>query len=127
VLGKYGVRSASSVNTFIATWSAISGQQLGATLTNLRPANDVNVFEIRVPVGERRSLAAQSVESEPVTEAVEPQPATGGDAATVGPIVAEPVDTGAVVQAGAVLPVDTGAAVAPGAAVTASVVTEAGR
>lgn len=108
VLVKYGVRSEAEVKNFIKTWNAISGQQLGATLTHLKPANEVNVFEVNIPVGEC-GLAAQS--AEPAREQTKPQLAAGELSM---PVVLEAVAVQAAQRAPMVAP-------------SAAVVTEAGR
>lgn len=58
VLVKYGVKSEAEVKNFINTWNAISGQQLGATLIYLKPANKVNVFEVNILVGDTGAVQA---------------------------------------------------------------------
>lgn len=66
VLMKYGVKEQPAVNKFIKTWNTISGQQLGATLKYLKPASEVNVFEVSVPVGEHMDTGAVQVAPEVV-------------------------------------------------------------
>jgi hypothetical protein len=46
VLQQQGV----SPSDFLAAWNAVAGQQLGATLTYLPPANMVGQFLVQVPV-----------------------------------------------------------------------------
>jgi hypothetical protein len=38
-----------AVDDILTTWNAIAGQQLGATLANLVPANRVGLFSVEVP------------------------------------------------------------------------------
>lgn len=40
------------IDAFIAAWNAIAGQQLGATLAFLPPANNIGIFTVDVPVKE---------------------------------------------------------------------------
>ena len=44
------VNNGGKVSDFITAWNRITTQQLGATLTYLRPANSIGLFQVDVPV-----------------------------------------------------------------------------
>jgi hypothetical protein len=100
LLFTYGVRTTTQIQNFQRTWTAIAGMQLGATLQNLAPANDLGIFPVSVSVGASSGLATQSAEAVtappeepvamPVMTAAVPE-ADAADAAAL-PALEEPVE-----------------------------------
>jgi hypothetical protein len=104
-MAKWNLRSDSSTvrTNLLNTWTAISGMQLGATLTYLPPANNLGIFGVSVPVSDR-SISSQSVTLEAGAAATEAElvPETEADVAL--PVPVEPVAAAAAVVDA---PVDT--------------------
>jgi hypothetical protein len=103
-------------NNFVTVWNGISGLQLGATLTNLRPANGLGLFTVNVTVSTSSSVAAQAVGAAP-----------GMPEAPAAAVVADPAAgiataADAVIPAAVVLEAAPAAVVEPAAAVAAGVV-----